>query len=57
MLYDVEQINNVIRFLKKHGHVQAVAILAMLEDGRVIGGLRQIARTKIVKGYMPLPAP
>lgn len=47
----------MIRFLKKHGHVQAVAILAMLEDGRVIGGLRQIARTKIVKGYMPLPAP
>ena len=53
---DSRTVAKVLRFLNKHGEIRAVAILARIRDARVVGGLSQ-KNTKVVKGYLALPAP
>jgi hypothetical protein len=60
VLYDPNEkaMRDTLRFLLKHGDVKAVAFLAVIQDGRILGGLKQkVGRVRAVKGYMPLPVP
>ena len=59
MVYDDERIlRRIIKVLKRHGEIKAVAILALVENKAGLRGIRNISKdTVIIKGYMPLPAP
>ena len=58
VVYDSSALWRVMRTLRRHGDVKAVAILALITNKAGLRGLRNISRDlAVVKGYMPLPAP
>jgi hypothetical protein len=51
-------VHRLIKFLSRHGRIQGVALMADVDDGRVMGAVRQICPTCVVlQGYILLPAP
>jgi hypothetical protein len=57
VLYEANRAQKVVRFLERHGSVKAVAILALVEDPRILGGLKKmVSRSAVVRGFLPLPS-
>ena len=51
-------LRRILRTLKRHGSIKAVALLVALDNKAVLRGIKNISKNvAIVKGYLPLPAP